>query len=709
MNDKKTLYMRTLVTGLLLVALSGLFLWLCYNATIVNAIDPTVSSAVNSVTSTKLIQASRGLITDRYGRVLVTNKAEYVVKLEADEMGDTQQQVETILWLMQLCKSNDLKWNDNEFPVSSKTPYTYVSKDSKGKETKLKHISDAYRSRDNETGAVTDTRLSRLCQKILVRDQFFWGSLYIDAEHLIKNMSDYFQLEQMNLSAKETRQLLGVLYSCYLRQGADDRILWTDYYFVEDIDIDIITCIKEKELPGVDIVPVSTRDYKTEYAAHLLGQVGPISAEKWAELKENPDNTYNMNNTIGLSGVESAFEQYLRGVDGREKTIQSPDGRLSMVYDPAPQVGNTVALTLDIKLQQAAEEALDEWTYKLNSKRGGSAAVVLSVKDSSVLACASYPTFNPSSYNEDYKELADDKLLPLLNRALLGIYAPGSTYKICTGTASISTGVNNLYRTINCTGSYNNKGTIQHCWHRSGHGYEDLSDAIRDSCNVYFFTLGTEMGIKKLNKVANDYGLGKRTGIELAEALGVNAGPEFAERIGGVWYSGNVTSAAIGQSDNQFTPLQIASYISTFVRGGVRYDAHLLKNVKSHDNSNLVYEHETEILSTVDLPDSVRKEITIGMGQVIEADKIPYFKDLEDSGIKVGCKTGTVELGKTKTYNAMFVAFAPIDDPEIVVCTAVEKGGYGADSSAIAAQIMEYYFSEEATLERVEAENQLLK
>lgn len=707
MNEKTRLFTRSLVTAFLLLLLSGTFLWLSYSATVVNAIDPTTSSVVNSVTSTTTIQGVRGTITDRYGRALVTNKAEYNVALNVDEMGDIDQQVDTILWLMGLCKKSGIEWTENEMPVSSSAPYYYVSRDSKGKETKLKNIRDAYESR-SEDGTITETRLSRLCSRIIKNDEFFWGSVYIDADHLVKNMTRYFRLDRLNLSEKEKRQVLGVLYSCYLRQGSEDRVLWTDYYFAEDVDIDFISQVKESEYDGVDIVPISVRDYKTEYASHLLGQVGPISAEKWAELKENPDNTYNMNNTIGLSGVESAFEEYLRGVDGKEKIIQDASGNLTKIYDPAPQAGNNVALTLDIKLQQAAEEALDKWTYKLNEKRGGSAAVVLSVKDSSILACASYPTFNAGNYNDDYKELSEDKLLPLLNRALMGIYAPGSTYKICTGTASISTGVNSLYRTINCTGVYNNRGTPQRCWKHSGHGYDDLSDAIRDSCNVYFYTLGNEMGIDKLNKVAKDYGLGEHTGIELAEAVGVNAGPEFAERIGGTWYAGNVCSAAIGQSDNQFTPLQIASYISTFVRGGVRYDAHLLKNVKSNDNSDLVYEHEPEVLSTVDLPDSVRKEITIGMGQVIEADKITFFEELEDSGIKVGCKTGTAQLGKSGLYNAMFVAFAPIDDPEIVVCTAVEKGGYGADSSAIAAEIMEFYFSEEATLERVEAEHQLL-
>ncbi|MCD7757384.1 MAG: hypothetical protein LUH45_04360, partial [Clostridiales bacterium] len=178
---------------------------------------------------------------------------------------------------------------------------------------------------------------------------------------------------------------------------------------------------------------------------------------------------------------------------------------------------------------------------------------------------------------------------------------------------------------------------------------------------------------------------------------------------GGHLVQGNVTSAAIGQSDNQFTLLQIANYIATFVRGGDRYDAHLLNSVKTSDNTEVLYEHETEILSTVELSDAAREAIIEGMGEVIEADDITDFEELEASGIKVGCKTGTAQINNNSQTNGLFVAFAPIDDPEIVVCSVVEKASAGADTAAITAAIMNYYFSDEATLERVEAENQLLQ
>lgn len=691
MNHKKILYFRTAVIALLLVAMSGFFIWLVYDATVNRYIEPDKSQAVNTISTTKMVQAARGDITDRYGTVLVTNKPKYVITLNTTVMGDVDKQVEVVQTLIDICKEQGVEWNDEEFPVSESAPFEYTT-------------DTPYLSR-KDNGLYDPTKLFNLCNKMKESsEQAFWGDNSTSAAKLVQNMSEYFQLSE-SLSDTERREILGVLYSAYLRAK---EIVYTDYYFAEDVDIHFITAVKEANLPGVSIDMHSVRDYKTSYAAHLLGQVGAISAEKWEELKDDP--TYNMNDSIGLSGVEAAFEEYLKGVDGTLRTTYDSDGNvISETYTKVPQAGNNLAMTLYYGLQEVVEKSLAERTDTVSGS-GGSAAVVLSAKDSSVLAMASYPTFDPATYTQDYEELAKDKHLPLFNRALLGTYAPGSTYKICTGTAAVSAGVTTLSREVLCNGTYNNFGTIQKCWRKSGHGYDNLSEAIRDSCNVYFYTMGTEMGIEHLTEVAQAYGLGVASGIELAESTGVNAGPEHAEAAGVVWYKGNVTSAAIGQSDNQFTILQLANYIAAFVRGGVRYDAHLMKNVKNSDNTEILYEHETQTLSTVELAEETRQAIVTGMGQVIEADDIEGFEDLEERGIKVASKTGTAQLGgSTAGTNGLFVAFAPIDDPEIVVCTVVEKAESGASTASITADIMNYYFSEEATLERVEAENQLLQ
>lgn len=692
-GNKKTLYFRSAAVLVIVLLLAGYFWYLSYDAIVNNAVPQSESNRINMITTSETVSAARGDITDRYGRVLVTNKTEYVVTLDVESMGDVDDQTAVIQRLIEICKEQEIEWTDKEFPISQDTPYEFTT--------------------DNpyqvvEDGKTSQTRLSRL----LEAEENEWGYSGIPAENLVNNMRRFFQIPD-SMSDKEARQILGVLYSCYLRK---DEILWTDYYFAEDVDIDFISVVKEENLPGVNIEATTVRQYNTDYAAVLLGQTGAISAEKWEELEAQEDNPYNMNDIIGLSGVESAFEKYLKGTDGTLLTTYDTDGgKMSEEYTTTPVAGNNVALTLDIGLQEAVEKALNERTDQINDgvTGSGSAAVVIDIHSGEVLAAASYPTYSAVTYLEDYEELVQNDRNPLYNRAFLGTYAPGSTYKMCTATAAYNAGVIDTSTTVNCSGTMRYGDTEFDCWHLSGHGSEQLDDAIRDSCNIYFYTVGAKTGIEKETETALAYGLGEHTGIELTENTGVNAGPEYSEKVGTIWYPGNVLSASIGQSDNQFTPLQLANYVATLVNGGTRYNAHLLKNVKSHDNSSIVctYEDtvESPVVGTVPLDDAARDAIIKGMSEVIAADKIKDFDDLIAQGIEVGCKTGTAQLGNTGRNNGLFVSFAPLDDPEIAICTVVEKASSGASTAGITADIMEYYFSEEATLERVEAENALLR
>lgn len=247
---------------------------------------------------------------------------------------------------------------------------------------------------------------------------------------------------------------------------------------------------------------MATREYETDYAAILLGQVGAISAESWEEKKDYYEkNDYTMDAIIGLSGSESAFEKYLRGTSGTKRVTAANDGdTLTERYVDEPQVGGNVALTIDIKLQEATEKALNDLVPSINNKKGGAAAVVIDISDGSVLAAASYPTYSAVTYNKDYEKLYQDKQKPLYNRAFLGTYAPGSTYKMCTATAGINAGVITPRTTYKCTGAMDYYGTIFHCWERSGHDREDLADAVRDSCNIYFYNVGINAGIDALTK-----------------------------------------------------------------------------------------------------------------------------------------------------------------------------------------------------------------
>ena len=688
MEENRQLQTRLRVILFGVLGLTLLFVVLAYLATIANGLDESQATELNTVITSSTVSAARGNITDRYGRVLVTNRTEYNVVLNIRTMGDLDDQIKVVRSLLKLCREQKVEWLDEDLPISKKTPYKFTT--------------DTPFLYQTEDGRWTQTRLGRLCKAM------GWpNTSNTQAEKLVAAMKKSFQLDK-GYEEREAREMLGVLYACYLR---DKEVLYTPCILAEDVDIDLISVIKEKDLPGVEIQPMATREYETDYAAALLGQVGAISAENWEEKKDYYEkNGYTMDATIGLSGVESAFEKYLRGTPGTKKITAANDGKtLTESYPDPPKVGGNVALTLDIKLQEAAEKALAEYVPKINHGNGGGAAVVVDISDGSILAAASYPSYSAVTYNKDYKKLAKNKLKPLYNRALLGTYAPGSTYKMCTATAAINAGTITPDTRYYCDYTMEYLGHKFHCWYKRGHGSDKLSDAVRDSCNIYFYNVGIKTGIEAMTKTAKSYGLGEPSGIELSESTGVNAGPEYAEKLGGTWMPGNVLSAAIGQSDNQFSPLQLANYVATLSNGGSHYQAHLLKTVKNSENNQILYQFKPKVMNRVDMADEAREAILTGMGQVIEADDITAFEKLEDSGVKVGCKTGTAQIGRTGMNNTLFVSFAPFNKPQVAICTVVEKNtGDGAGTAPITAAIMDYYFSKKATQERVDAENHLV-
>ena len=667
--EGKKFYFRTGVVAVLTAVLFLLIIGLLYHYQMVEAIDQDTAAAINTLATQETVPAARGIITDRDGEVLVGNETQYQVTLDLNAMGDAQQQGQTVLQLLEICRDHAVEWADTELPVSDEAPYTFTT-------------DTVYTSTDSDTGKTSDTRLAKLC------DAMGWERTE-DAGDLLEEMAATFDLTEVESS--ETRQALGVLYSCCLRRS---EIVWTQYTFASDVSIELITVVKERQLPGVNIDPTSVRSYETGYAAHLLGRVGLITAENWDQGENYKAQGYSMDATVGQSGVEYAFEQYLRGTDGVRTITTDKTGNVVSETDTVPaQAGDTVALTLDASLQATAEDALGEYVPQLNDGEGGGAAVAIDISDGSVLCCASWPTFDPATltYDDAYSDLS-----PLFNRALQGTYSPGSTYKMVTATAGLETGVITPDTEIRDTGYMDYYGTTFRCWlyRESGttHGLETVTDALRDSCNIFFYHVGIDVGIDTLTQYARAYGLGVPTGIELAEATGVNAGPEYSESVGATWYGGNTLSAAIGQSDNLFTPLQIANYVATLVNGGTRYAAHLLQSVTSADGT--VTQYQPQVLGTVELEQDNLAAIEQGMLEVVESTSSvsKAFANLTAQGIRVGAKTGSAQVTGQENANGLFVCFAPYDDPEIAICVAVEKGGSGAATAVIAARMLEDYF-----------------
>ena len=724
--EGKQFHIRTLVVAGILAALLLVFAGTLYQLQIVKGDEYRAASTVK-IANVETVEAARGEIVDRYGRSLVGNRATYEITLNTSVMGKEAERNAILLELIHICQDNGITWTDT-LPISEDAPFTYTS------DSPLVYTDKEGKVQFNYLGALLDAL--PLGKDILPGR---WSQKDLDsassvadlgtgltAEEVIDGLRQYFLIDG-SLSDADARALIGVLYEVNLRS---QDIRQTEYIFAQDVNIDAISGIKEHSLTGVTVSATTVRQYNTTSAAHLLGRVSVIQAENWDNYK---DKGYNMNDKVGIGGVEAAFEDYLRGESGTLIQELSTSGKVVSEYwkmdtetgeTLAPKPGDNVMLTLDLRLQEKVEEVLASTIENLKSEdTQGGAVVVQSVNDGSVLAMASYPTFDLSTIYQDteaYNAALNDPLKPFNNRATNGTYPPGSTFKPLVAIAALEEGLVTPTEKIQDTGTFQLPEEDHYpygdwhpqCWYyrqyRGTHGWENLADALRDSCNIYFFTLGHRLGIDRIDQYAAQFGLGQTTGLELGEQKGWVAGPATSEALGMEWYGGNLLNAAIGQDNNMVTPLQLTNYISTLVNGGNHYATHLLKTVKSSDYSSTVYEYEPQLLNTLDLdPDNVQA-VKKGMWEVANDPKSSssvYFKDLP---VEVGAKTGSAQVASNVEANALFVCFAPYDDPQIVISMVVERGASGSNLAQATAEIVDYYFSAENTMESVGTENTLL-
>ncbi len=491
------------------------------------------------------------------------------------------------------------------------------------------------------------------------------------------------------------------------------RVLWgmeatgfsrvNDYVMAEDISMETITHELELEIPGIGFSTSVNRVYNFPgYASHILGQTGPIYAEEWEAYKELG---YAMNAMVGKSGCEAAFEAYLHGQDGVEVIIEDSEGRVVDSYMKTEAVaGQDVYLTIDIYLQIAAEDALSENIRSIRATYGreecqSGAIVSINPQSGEVLALASYPTYDLVTYNRDYNQLLADEAKPLLNRALSGLYAPGSTFKPGMVAAALTEGILTAESKLECAGTYTYYDSYQpDCWIYNSssaikqHGHINAAEALRVSCNCYFYETGRLLGIERMNRYCHLMGLGESTGIELGEEVGSLAGPEHRDATHGLeWQPTDTIAAAIGQSDNAFTPLQLGVYTSTLVNGGTRYAAHLLLRVRDLSTRTDTYTATPQRLSTLSLSQSHLSTIIQGMEEVVStsAQISRYMKNVP---VTVAGKTGTAQTGGKVIDNGLFICCAPSRNPEIVVVSVIEKAGGGSYSAMSAGEVLEAYY-----------------
>ena len=647
-----------------LLAFFGAFLLLfavvLYDAQILHGGENRAKS-ISSNAASETVTASRGIITDRNGKVLVSNRLAYTLVFDRSGFDDDAALNAAILRLVQLCEETGTGWNDT-LPI--------------GRVGNFLRYSNAR---------------SETFDKFIEKNDLTSGA---SGRQLLSELRELYHVDE-SLSEREARLIVGVRYELHSRDS---------YTFAEDVSTEVLSLITDGRYEGVTIRTASARVYNTALAAHILGTIGPIWQEEWSSNEDTgyvgyADKGYSMNDLVGKDGVEKAFESYLRGTDGRRLITTDETGKITgELYTREPQPGGTVALTLDIDLQADVEAALAETISgmidKDSNERGGAAAVV-SVGTGEVLALASYPTYDLSTFNEDYDELVNDQRLPMFNRATQGIYAPGSTFKMVTAVAALESGIITPSSIIQDRGIYTYyKDPQPMCWiysqTGSTHGRINVSQAITDSCNYFFYEVGRLTGIRTLDSYASQFGLGQSTGIEIGDSSGVLASPEWAESHDQEWTDGQTITAAIGQSYNLFTPLQLANYVATLVGGGDHYQAHLLKNVKAYDNSRLLYMYDDNPINTVEMSDTTLSAVTRGMHELTVSGSVAYA--FENCVVSAGAKTGSAQVG-TDIANGVFVAYAPYEKPEIAVAIVIEKCGSGAALANTAVQIINSWFS----------------
>lgn len=478
------------------------------------------------------------------------------------------------------------------------------------------------------------------------------------------------------------------------------------------------------ELTGVNVVTDSNRVYNTgNLASHILGYMGRISeSDEERFKKENDTYDYETSDKIGKAGIERVFEKILRGQDGIKQIDMDVDGTISGEYVTQEAIGGAdVVLTIDANLQRVAEEALANCIAKIRNggfgkgydAQGGS-VVVVDVNSGEILAMASNPDYTPEVlYNGiSSEQLADyNNRKVWANRAIQNSYAPGSIFKMVTAIAGLETGAISTTETINDTGIYHFTDDYNPaCWvyndYHTGHGRLNVYGAIKKSCNFFFYEVGNRVGIDNIEKYAKYFGLGSKTGVELyGEVTGTVASKAVEEKKGDTWKAGSTLSAAIGQSYNDYTPVQMAKYIAMIANGGKNIDITIVKNIinsdgsiKTRDDINAYVNKELNITgnsgdTSVQVSAESIAAVKEGMRSVAMDEGGTAYTVFKDFNIEVGGKTGSAEAGANKSIvHAWFVGFAPYDNPQIAVVVMVENGGHGYYTAEVVKSVTDEYF-----------------
>ena len=675
-DERKTAVRRMMLLIAAAAVIIGLYGFRLIFLQLVNG-DSFTAQATNTTDYKFTVTAARGDIVDSKGERIASSTTGYNVVLNKLLMGD--EDLDTMLQkIVGLLGKNGESWNDSLLIGQPDAAGRY------------------------EFTAASDNAAE---QKALAAMKDNLGlQQYATADDVMEKLVEDYDLADFSLYWQ--RVLSGIHYEMQLQAFSNVN----NFVMAENVSEATVATIKENSLslPGVEIVETSTRSYEQgTVLPHVLGRVGKITAEKWKVTDENGQVTYplkekgyNMNDIIGISGLESAYEDELRGKDGVETITRNSDGVIvNTALTTVPEPGHTVQLTIDSEFQKAVDQALAknvEWiknTYADSKQANAGAVVVIDVKTGSVLAASNYPSFDQNLYATQYSEYSADENMPLFNRALQGLYTPGSTYKPSVAVAGLDTGLLNRYSTVNCTHIYTYyKDYRPRCaQHGHGNGPIDVVNAIKWSCNIFFYDVGRRLTSDVYDAYAYKLGLGQRTGVEVSEALGhltTKNDSNYTESLD--------IQAAIGQGNTAVTPIQLATYAATLANRGTRYRTHFVKAILDSNTGETLEETQPEVMDVVEDKgetfDLVREGM-VGVAQTIPAlANYPYT---------IACKTGSPQrsegyyVGSTyKHYtNAAMIAYGPAEDPEIAIGIVVEYGGAGARTGQLVADIFNAYYA----------------
>lgn len=672
---------RYVVCSLLLLGVFSLFVVRLFQWQIIDG--QSYYDLANTTSSSYIkLTATRGEILDRDGNPLAQNRTCYNIVFD-DTLIDHDRINDIILELIGIMEETDTEWID-PLPIQLNEDGSYSFKEDYDSEIEF-----------------------------LKSSSMLHVNSYATADECMTQLIEMFDCKEYD--PEDAIKIISVRYN--MKKNLFDAD--SPYTFAQDISSDVMTVVNERtaNMEGVRVDVTTIREYPDgALAPHIIGKTGPLTQEQYDAFKEDDnlfdleDNLsgYSLDDTMGQNGIEYALEDTLRGENGKLAIETDRDGNLiSSEVEVAPQAGNTVYLTLDSRIQAvtnaslaknakaAKENAVPTDDDPKGADCEAGAAVMIDIKTGEVLAASTYPTYDLNKYISDiayYNQLNNDETYPMINRAFNGSFAPGSIFKPVVAAAALQEGIINSSSTVYCNHyyTYYTKDTslAPKCmgWHYDTNIYK----ALQKSCNIFFYDVGRRLGITKLDAYGTLFGLGQKTGLEVSESAGVLTTPEdYERRSGQTWTDGMTLSAAIGQMDNSFTPVQLVSYCASIANGGHRMQLHLVDKVTDYTRETVIEEKGATVLNEVGVDDENLEIVRQGMRLVAQADGTA--SDFANYGVEIGAKTGTAEVNG-HSDNVTFIAFAPYDEPEIAIAVVLEYGSSGTYSKNIARDMLNAYF-----------------